>query len=265
MQAYSCSLRCARWQAPSLYGELPVEVIMLGFRYTPEIFERYPHLQAGIIIARNLQNGPTPESLQQAFLDEQRAVIQRIEAQPLSEIESLAAWRAAFRDFGVDPTRYRSAPEALLRRLTKKGEIPSINRLVDIGNLVSIRHGLPVAAFDMGGQPGFLTVKFAAGDEWFTPLGEEQPEHPEAGEVIFLDPLGRVAARRWCWRQSDQSAARETTHTAIITIEAQHRGGEMDLRPAIEDSLSALQAYCGGETLHGFLSTDRFELSDGRE
>ena len=39
----------------------------------------------------------------------------------------------------------RSAAEALLRRLTKQGSIPSINTLVDIGNLVSIRYALPVA------------------------------------------------------------------------------------------------------------------------
>ena len=35
------------------------------------------------------------------------------------------------RGFGVDPTQHRTAAEALLRRLTKKGDIPSINMIKD--------------------------------------------------------------------------------------------------------------------------------------
>jgi DNA/RNA-binding domain of Phe-tRNA-synthetase-like protein len=63
--------------------------------------------------------------LEAAYRAEQQAVIARIGSRPLSEIESLAAWRSAFRAFGVEPTQYRSAAEALLRRLTKKGDIPA--------------------------------------------------------------------------------------------------------------------------------------------
>ena len=89
---------------------------------------------------------------------------------------------------------------ALLRRLTKQGSIPSINTLVDVGNLVSIRHALPVAVFDLASIAGGLTVRFAAGDESFTDLGSGSVESPEPGEVIFIDSAGHVAARRWCWR-----------------------------------------------------------------
>ena len=78
----------------------------------------------------------------------------RIGETPLSQIPSLAAWRSVFRGFGLDPTQYRGAAEALLRRLTKKGEIPSVNTLVDIGNLVSIRYALPVALFDLRATTG---------------------------------------------------------------------------------------------------------------
>ena len=98
---------------------------------------------------------------------------------PFSELPSLAAWRRAFRAFGVDPTGYRSAAEALLRRLTKQGSIPSINTLVDIGNLVSIRHALPVAVFDQRAMTGGTTVRFATGDETFTDLGTGERESPE--------------------------------------------------------------------------------------
>ena len=107
---------------------------------------------------------------------EQQAVLTRIGDTPLSELPTLAAWRRAFRAFGVDPTAYRSAAEALLRRLTKQGSIPSINALVDAGNLVAIRYGLPVAMFDQRSVTGATTVRFAAGTESFMDLGSGDRE-----------------------------------------------------------------------------------------
>jgi DNA/RNA-binding domain of Phe-tRNA-synthetase-like protein len=219
---------------------------MTAFRYAPEILARYPSLVGGVILAEGMTNGPTPESLQEAYAAEQQATLQRIGTTPLSQIESLAAWRSAFRAFGVDPTQYRSAAEALLRRLTKKGDIPSINTLVDLGNLVSIRYALPVALFDTRAIQGPITVRFADGSERFTPLGESVVEHPEAGEVVFVDETGLVFARRWCWRQSEESAVRDDTTSAVITVEAHHAGGRTAVQAALDDLLDLLRTYAGG-------------------
>src|SRR5438270_13198800 len=135
------------------------------FQYHPDILTRYPQIVGGAILAQNVTNGPTPTRLQELYQAEQQLVLHRLGSTPLSQIESLAAWRRAFRGFGVDPTQYRSAAEAILRRLTKKGDIPSINTLVDIGNLVSIRYALPVAVFDTQDLEGAVTVHFADGTE----------------------------------------------------------------------------------------------------
>src|SRR6266571_8184986 len=155
------------------------------FQYHPDILVRYPAVVGGAMLVRDVTNGPTPASLLAAYQAEQQARLQRIGSTPLSQVETLAAWRSAFREFGVEPTQYRSAAEALLRRLTKKGDIPSINTLVDIGNLVSIRYALPVAVFDTRTLLGTVTVHFADGTERYTTLGEEEVEHPEPGEVVF--------------------------------------------------------------------------------
>jgi DNA/RNA-binding domain of Phe-tRNA-synthetase-like protein len=221
--------------------------LTIAFQYHPAIVERFPNLSSGVILARGMQNAPSPDGLVTEYMAEQQAVIARIGGRPLSELPSLAAWRTAFRLFGVEPTQYRCAAEALLRRLTKKGDIPSINTLVDIGNLVSIRYGLPIAVVDTRALEGTVTVHFADGSERFLPLGEAEAEHPEVGEVVFSDPTGRVIARRWCWRQSDDSAARETTTDAIITIEAQHEGGQSDVQAAIDDLTHLLNRYAGGD------------------
>ena len=234
----------------------------LSFHYHPDILARYPNLHGGIILAHDLANQPTPPELQQAFLEEQYAVLRRLGSTPLSEVKPLAAWRAAFRDFGVDPTKYRSAAEALLRRLTKKGDIPSINTLVDLCNLVSIRYALPVAACDNRVLQGSITVHFAQGTEVFKPLGEADVEYPDTGEVIFTAGSEVVVARRWCWRQSEESAARLDTRQAIFTVEAQHADSRADIQSALRDLLDLLQKYSGGRFTSGVLGEGQLEISD---
>jgi DNA/RNA-binding domain of Phe-tRNA-synthetase-like protein len=235
---------------------IPKEARMLAFQYHPDIIQRYPNIVGGVILAHGLQNGPSPDPLKEIYMAEQQAVIAKIGNRPLSELDSLAAWRAAFRDFGVNPTRYRSAVEALLRRLTKKGDIPGINALVDLCNLVSIRYQLPLAAFDARQLSGPITVQFASGKERFKPLFATEYENPEPGEVIFMDEAGLVVARRWCWRQSDESATRLDTTTAVFTTEAHHPDGQAMVQAALQDLLELLQRYAGGSFEVGIADPD---------
>jgi DNA/RNA-binding domain of Phe-tRNA-synthetase-like protein len=223
------------------------------FQYHPDILTRFPNTIGGIIRACGIRGGPSSESLLALYLAEQQAVLKRIGANSLSQIESLSAWRSVFRGFGVEPTQFRSAAEALLRRLTKQGDIPTINCLVDIGNLVSIRYALPVAVFDTRAAQGPITVRFSDGSERFTPLGAPQPEHPEPGEVIFSDAAMLVFARRWCWRQSDQSAARDDTTDAVITVEAHHAKGRADVESALADLTKLLAEHAGGQFVSAIL------------
>jgi DNA/RNA-binding domain of Phe-tRNA-synthetase-like protein len=236
----------------------------LTFSYAPDILERYPHLCAGVILARGMHNGPSPEPLKAAFSAEQAAVIARLNGAALSDLPSIKAWRSAFRGFGVEPTQYRCAAESLLRRLNlNKGDIPSINALVDIGNLISIRYALPTAVFDAARLTGPVTVHFADGSENYIGLGQTAVEHPEVGEVVFTDPSKKVIARRWCWRQSDDGAARESTTEAIICVEAQHPGARPEVEAALADLLRLCGEYAGGEYASGVLGPGAPGLSAG--
>ncbi|MCY4540735.1 MAG: phenylalanine--tRNA ligase beta subunit-related protein [Chloroflexi bacterium] len=220
---------------------------MSSFQYDTKIIQDYPNLTAGVIVASGMSNAPTAPELLEAYLGEQEGVKNRIGSTPLSELASLAAWRRAISAFGVSPTKYRSAAEALLRRLTKKGDIPSINTLVDIGNLVSIRYGLPVAIFDRREIQGAITVHYAAGSEAYMELGSDEIMHPEVGEVIFSDEKQMVVARRWCWRQSATSAANADTSNAVVTVEAHHEDSKADIENALSDLLELLRAHAGGD------------------
>jgi DNA/RNA-binding domain of Phe-tRNA-synthetase-like protein len=224
---------------------------MARFAYDHEVLERFPHVVGGVIHADGVTNRPAPGELTAAYHLEQASVRERIGATPLSELPTLTAWRGVFRAFGVNPTKYRSAAEALLRRLIKQGDVPSINALVDLANLVSIRYALPVAVFDQRGVAGGTTVRLAHGGERWADLGSSQSEHPEPGEVIFSDDDEQVSARRWCWRQSKASAAGEGTTEILITVEGHHEAAPDDIDRAMRDLEALLGSYAAPATVYG--------------
>jgi DNA/RNA-binding domain of Phe-tRNA-synthetase-like protein len=213
------------------------------FAYDNAVAERYPTIRAGVIHATGLANGPSPPDLLDEYRAEQHAASERLKATAIADLPSIAAWRRVFTRFGAKPTQHRNAAEALQRRLAKRGDIPSINTLVDIGNVVSIRYAIPVAVFDLAGIAGSTTVRFATGTELFTDLGSSGSIHPDPGEVIFVDSNNVVSARRWCWRQSAQSATTTTTVDALIVIEGHHDTARQDVESALADLTSLLALH----------------------
>jgi len=213
------------------------------FTYDDAVTERFPALRAGAIHVTGLVNGPSSPELLDEYRAEQLAASQRLAETALAELPSIGAWRRAFTQFGVKPTQHRNAAEALLRRLAKHGDIPTINTLVDIGNLVSIRYALPVAAFDQAGIDGSTTVRFATSTELFTDLGSTEAVSPDLGEVVFVDDNNVVSARRWCWRQSAESATSATTVDALIIVEGLHESAEQDTKSALTDLTSLVATH----------------------
>jgi DNA/RNA-binding domain of Phe-tRNA-synthetase-like protein len=110
---------------------------------------------------------------------------------------------------------------------------------------VSVRYALPVAVFDQRGVAGATLVRFARGDEAWADLGGSSAEHPDPGEVIFADATDAVSARRWCWRQSRASAAREDTTDVLVTVEGHHETARADVTAALGDLVTLLTAEAG--------------------
>src|SRR5579863_3415242 len=108
-----------------------------------EVFASYAGYCRGVVVFDAVDNGGGTENLAALLRDAETAVRERVSGN-VAEFPYLAAWREAYRRFGAKPSEHRSSIEAMVRRVVKPESIPSINPLVDIGNLVSLQYMLPV-------------------------------------------------------------------------------------------------------------------------
>ena len=95
-------------------------------------------------------------------------------------------------------------------------------------------------------------------------LGSGERESPEPGEVIFVDEAGLVCARRWCWRQSAESASGPSTTEVLVTVEGHHDGAATDMTAALADLEGLVRVHARPRTMVSGIvsaSTPVFESS----
>jgi DNA/RNA-binding domain of Phe-tRNA-synthetase-like protein len=101
----------------------------------------------------------------------------------------VAAMRKLFRGAGCDPTRYRPASEALLRRLVKGAELPEIHPLVDVNNCLSAELAAPCCVMAEGTLGSSLLFRRGEPGESYESL--RGPFNLDA-KPLLVDELGPI-------------------------------------------------------------------------
>ena len=91
-----------------------------------------------------------------------------------------------YRSFGTKPSDYRPSAEALVRRTLKTGKLPVINTAVDLYNIVSVKHIIPMGGFDADKVEGDIYLRVSEGMEIFTPRGVQNRRRPIAVRLSTL-------------------------------------------------------------------------------
>lgn len=218
----------------------------MTFSIDPHIFAVYPDLQIGILACHNIQNEHTPDSGTSLLRQEEAILRERIQdPEKLKELPTIVAWQEAHRAFGSNPNKFMCSVHALAKRVVKGNDLPSINTLVDLYNVISLRHLFPVGGEDLDRCRGDIHLTISDGTEPFTPLGEESNDSPEAGEVIYRDDDG-VICRKFNWREAARTCLTEQTTNAVLVIESIPPTTHEELSRALNELSSLVEEYCGG-------------------
>lgn len=109
----------------------------------------------------------------------------------LKELTSISATRRVYRAFGKDPSRYRPASEALIRRVLQGKELYQRDTLVDLVNLASIAYGYSIGGFDADKFVGdTLTLGIGCEGEPYEGIGRGMINIQ--GLPVYRDALGGV-------------------------------------------------------------------------
>jgi len=231
----------------------------LTYSIVDEVFARFPGYYRGVVIAHDIKNGAAPAELVRMLRDEEASVRERLNMDTLTAEPRLASWREAFRHLGYKPGDFRPSIEALLRRVLRSQELPSINALVDIGNIVSLRHMLPVGGHAIDVLQQDIALRPADGTEEFVPFGSKATEYPLPGEFIFVEG-NTVLTRRWIWRQANHTLTLPETTAIEINIDGLTPVTAPEVEAAARDVMDLVGRFCGGRMRFAILSSQNPRL-----
>lgn len=167
----------------------------------------------GACVEARVVNTPYCEGLWQeinALGEEYRA---RLTTESVKQMSGIAATRRVYRACGKDPSRYRPASEALIRRMLQGKELYQIDTLVDLINLASIRFGYSIGGFDADKFVG-TTLTLGVGREGEPYEGIGRGMLNIAGLPVYRDAEGGVGTPTSDHERTKITLA--TTHLCVL-------------------------------------------------
>jgi DNA/RNA-binding domain of Phe-tRNA-synthetase-like protein len=223
------------------------------------IFNSFPDVVLGIIIARNINNSGERSEIMSALRQEETKTVERFAGVSVNDHPQIVPWREAYRKFGAKPKDYPSSVENLIKRVSKGYSLPHINLLVDIYNTISLRHIVPVGGEDLDKIEGDIQLVFASDHETaIRLLGEPEDRAPKPGEVIYKDNVGAIC-RRWNWKEADRTKFTEATKNAVIVIEGLPPVSRAQIENILQELSGLIVEYCGGNISSTIIDKDHRE------
>ena len=157
----------------------------------------------------------------------------------LKQLSGIAATRRVYRACGKDPSRYRPASEALIRRMLMGKSLYQIDTLVDLINLASIAYGYSIGGFDADKFDGeILTLGIGRSGEPYEGIGRGMINIE--GLPVYRDATGGVGTPT-----SDNERTKLTLQTKhLVVLINGYDGNENNVQANAEYIQDLLRKYC---------------------
>ena len=203
-------------------------------------------LRAGVLIFRDLQISPSRRPLKDMVaeqLQECRSQYPSIEV--LRSSPELAKFRDILTHVCVGKGRFSPSVENLYRLVLRRGTLPTINNLVDIYNLVSVRTRCSMGAHDLDRITTPVRLQPLSGSEFFIPLGRRELQPVNAGEFGYVDADDRLLCRLDVL-QAEFSKVTLDTRNVLMIIEATTAHQPETIQQAHDEVIQWVIRFCGG-------------------
>lgn len=195
----------------------------------------------GAHVEVSVRNTPYSEGLWNEINRLEQQFRATLTTETLKDISGIAATRRVYRACGKDPSRYRPAAEALIRRMLQGKELYQISTLVDLVNLASIKFGYSIGGFDAEKFEGnTLTLGIGKAGEPYEGIGRGLINIE--GLPVYRDSRGGVGTPT-----SDNERTKidlNTTH--LLVLINGYDGNEESVRANAEFLIHLACDFCEG-------------------
>jgi len=159
----------------------------------------------------------------------------------IKQLPAIEATRRIYRACGKDPSRYRPAAEALIRRMLQGKELYQIDTLVDLINLASIAFGYSIGGFDGDKFQGdTLTLGIGREGEPYEGIGRGVINI--AGLPVYRDAVGGVGTPT-----SDNERTKiDINTTNVFVLVNGYDGNEAKVKENAEYIIALLEKFAQG-------------------
>jgi DNA/RNA-binding domain of Phe-tRNA-synthetase-like protein len=207
----------------------------------PGLKAKSPHVALGVVKA-SVRVGDSPSELLDAMTAAEAKIHELPEPRALLESPAVLATRAGYRALGKDPARYRGSAEALLRRVLSGKNLPRINVVVDIINLVSVHSRLSIGLYDLGKVEGDIVFRAGRAGESYKGIGKYDLNLEDL--PIFSDARGPHGSPT-----SDSERTMVTPETTQVVAILISFGGSENLERWMQMLADLFQKYAVGHDL----------------
>ncbi|CAH2211756.1 B3/B4 domain-containing protein [Tepidibacter aestuarii] len=231
----------------------------MKFKVYKEVFDKIPDVCFGVVVAYNVNNKVGNSDIEKTLRHEMDDLKIRLDGCNIKEYESIIPYRNAFKNIGINPNKYMSSIEAMTKRVSKGSKLPFINPVVDLVNSLSLKYILPMGAHDMDDLKEEITVRLSKEGDTFIPLGCNEVETVEAGELVYSD-RERIRTRRWIWRQSARGSITKDSKNIFFPIDGFESKNKKTVVNAMNELEELLVKYFDCETKKFFVDKDNREV-----
>ncbi len=234
----------------------------MKFFVSDEVFEKLPDVCFAIVAAKGINNMGKNPDIENLLKVQVENTHQYFKDKNVKEYDKIICYREAFQTLGINPNKFMCSIEALSSRISKKAFLPSINPIVDLVNVVSLKYVLPMGAHNIGNLCDDICIRFSSETDTFLPMGQDKAEIMEARELVYASG-SNILTRRWIWRQSDIDKADENSSTILFPIDGFKSINYQALLEAKTELEQYLKSFFGVDTIGSIIDKDNreFDLS----
>jgi len=153
-----------------------------------EIGIELPGVKLGVLEADDLRVVPVDMALAKSMDEVCGRKRREFTLESLAEEQETRLVRAMFREWDMDPSKYRPSSEALLRRVVQGKGLYRVSNVVDICNVGSIEAGWPFGCYDRSHIRAPIVFRHGAAGESYEGIGKKM-WHLE-GRPVLADSDG---------------------------------------------------------------------------